>query len=131
MLEQGFRLPMREIIFNGQSLLIDVMPLAEALAVGGAQPAAGALLTLYAPSHLGEPLAALHPHHAESLEALLGDSARFARWDEVERAWEILDPLIAAWETDPDPIPEYPAGSWGPHDADLLMEGTRRRWRRL
>ncbi|WP_313210961.1 PAS domain-containing protein, partial [Stutzerimonas nitrititolerans] len=61
MLEQGFRLPMREIIFNGQSLLIDVMPLAETLAADGAQPAAGALLTLYAPSRLGERLAALHP----------------------------------------------------------------------
>ncbi|MCQ4243032.1 sigma-54-dependent transcriptional regulator [Stutzerimonas stutzeri] len=74
MLKQHFRLPMREIIFNGQSLLIDVMPVAETLNADGSQPAAGALLTLYAPSRLGERLAALHPHHAESFEALLGDS---------------------------------------------------------
>ncbi len=65
------------------------------------------------------------------LDALLGDSTLFARWDEVERAWEILEPLISSWEADPTSGATYPAGSWGPAEADLLMEGTQRRWRRL
>lgn len=65
------------------------------------------------------------------LDALLGDSTLFARWDEVERAWEILDPLIAAWDAGTAPEVSYPAGSWGPAEADRLLEGTGRRWRRL
>ena len=56
------------------------------------------------------------------LDALLGDSTLFARWDEVERAWEILDPLIADWSAAPGPFPDYDAGSWGPEAADALLK---------
>ena len=48
------------------------------------------------------------------LDALLGDSTLFTRWDEVERAWEILDPLIQQWETEPADLHEYEAGTLGP-----------------
>jgi glucose-6-phosphate 1-dehydrogenase len=65
------------------------------------------------------------------LDALLGDATLFARWDEVERAWEILDPLIARWAQDPGPFPNYPAGSWGPEEADALTAADGREWRRL
>ncbi|MGD9695841.1 MAG: glucose-6-phosphate dehydrogenase [Thermoleophilia bacterium] len=65
------------------------------------------------------------------LDALLGDSTLFARWDEVERAWEILDPLISAWEAEPGPYPNYEAGSWGPQEAEVLMARDGRTWRRL
>jgi len=65
------------------------------------------------------------------LDALLGDSTLFTRWDEVERAWEILDPLIQHWETDPADLYEYPAGSWGPEAGDRLLERDGREWRRL
>jgi len=65
------------------------------------------------------------------LDALLGDSTLFARWDEVERAWEIIDPLIAAWATTPGPFPNYEAGTWGPDAADELMARDGREWRRL
>nr|MBF0685296.1 sigma-54-dependent transcriptional regulator [Pseudomonas sp.] len=100
MLTHGFHLPMREVIFNGQSLLIDVMPIAETLAANASQPAAGALLTLYAPSRLGERLAALHPHHAESFEALLGDSPAMRRLKARGRRVAALDaPLLIQGET--------------------------------
>ena len=65
------------------------------------------------------------------LDALLGDSTLFTRWDEVERAWEIFDPLIQLWETDPADSHDYEAGTWGPHEADALMERDGREWRRL
>jgi glucose-6-phosphate 1-dehydrogenase len=65
------------------------------------------------------------------LDALLGDSTLFTRWDEVERAWEIFDPLIQLWESDPADSHDYPAGSWGPEEADMLMERDGREWRRL
>ena len=65
------------------------------------------------------------------LDALLGDSTLFARWDEVERAWEILDGLIAEWDSHPGDFPNYAAGSWGPAEADALLEREGREWRRL
>jgi glucose-6-phosphate 1-dehydrogenase len=65
------------------------------------------------------------------LDALLGDSTLFTRWDEVERAWEILDPLIRHWESTADDLYQYPAGTWGPPEADELIERDGHGWRRL
>jgi len=65
------------------------------------------------------------------LDALLGDSTLFARWDEVERAWEIMDGLIHHWSATPGPFPNYDAGSWGPEAADALMARDGKVWRRL
>lgn len=60
------------------------------------------------------------------LDAMQGDPTLFARCDEVETAWALVDPLLAAWE---DGKPEtYPAGSWGPSGADALLAGEGRRW---
>jgi glucose-6-phosphate 1-dehydrogenase len=64
------------------------------------------------------------------LDCLLGDSTLFTRWDEVERAWEILDPLVAAWAAEPAEFPNYDAGTWGPGEADALMARDGRAWRR-
>ncbi len=65
------------------------------------------------------------------LDALLGDSTLFTRWDEVERAWEILDPVIEHWRTTAADLHEYPAGTWGPPAADHLLERDGHEWRRL
>ena len=62
---------------------------------------------------------------------MLGDSTLFTRWDEVERAWEILEGLIESWAATPGPFPNYAAGSWGPQAAEDLMAGEGREWRRL
>ena len=65
------------------------------------------------------------------LDALLGDSTLFARWDEVERAWEIIEGVIDEWSAHPGDYPNHEAGSWGPAEADALMERDGRQWRRL
>jgi glucose-6-phosphate 1-dehydrogenase len=64
------------------------------------------------------------------LETMLGDSTLFARRDEVEMAWAWLDPLLNAWAADPQPPDFYPAGTWGPESADVLIEKDARKWRR-
>ena len=64
------------------------------------------------------------------LDTMLGDSTLFARRDEVETAWSWLDPLLTAWQKSDAPPPLYPAGTWGPPEADLLIEKSGRRWRR-
>jgi glucose-6-phosphate 1-dehydrogenase len=63
------------------------------------------------------------------LDTMLGDSTLFARRDEVETAWAWLDPLLRAWASSGTPAP-YPSGSWGPPEADLLLEQDGRQWRR-
>jgi glucose-6-phosphate 1-dehydrogenase len=65
------------------------------------------------------------------LDALLGDSTLFARWDEVERAWEIMDGLVRHWEDTGADFPNYAAGTWGPPEADQLLARDGRVWRRL
>jgi glucose-6-phosphate 1-dehydrogenase len=50
-------------------------------------------------------------------DALAGDGALFTREDTVEAAWAVLDPLLAGHQ----PLHHYPAGSWGPAQADALI----------
>lgn len=64
------------------------------------------------------------------LETMLGDSTLFARRDEVETAWAWLDPLLKRWAADPAAPSPYPAGTWGPAEADALIERDGRKWRR-
>jgi len=63
------------------------------------------------------------------LDALLGDAALFARADEIELAWGVIDPLLARWEQpDAPPLFSYTPGSWGPPEAERLLAETGWRW---
>ena len=65
------------------------------------------------------------------LDAMVGDASLFTRDDEVERAWEILDPILSAWRAgDGGPLHFYGAGSWGPPAAEELLARDGRSWRR-
>jgi len=63
------------------------------------------------------------------LDLMLGDPTLFIRADEAEGAWSILQPVMHAWSESGE-IPTYPAGSWGPEEADDLLERDGREWRR-
>ncbi len=65
------------------------------------------------------------------LDAMGGDATLFARRDEVEEAWKIVDGIRAAWENGLAPVVFYPAGTWGPEEADDLIKRTGATWRRL
>jgi glucose-6-phosphate 1-dehydrogenase len=65
------------------------------------------------------------------LDAMRGDATLFTRNDEIEALWGIIDPVLTAWHEDTSsPIPQYPAGSGGPAEADVLLDDDRQ-WRRL
>jgi glucose-6-phosphate 1-dehydrogenase len=67
------------------------------------------------------------------LDAMSGDATLFARRDEVEEAWAFIDIIEKAWAEKKN-APElyfYPAGSWGPEQADELLARDGRAWRRL
>ena len=63
------------------------------------------------------------------LDSMLGDGTLFARADEVEEAWRIVDSIVAGWQQSDHPPAEYTAGTWGPKEADTLL-GEERTWRR-
>ena len=66
------------------------------------------------------------------LDAMQGDASLFMRADEIERAWEIIDPIIAA-SSRPDAAPpeEYAVGSQGPACADAMLEVDGRKWQAI
>ncbi|HEY2473491.1 MAG TPA: glucose-6-phosphate dehydrogenase [Candidatus Cybelea sp.] len=61
-------------------------------------------------------------------DAIQGDQTLFTRWDAVERAWEVVTPILDVWRHTKDfSFPNYAAGSQGPHSAyDLFPD-----WRRI
>jgi len=63
------------------------------------------------------------------LDALEGDASLFTRSDAIEASWNLIDPLLRAWEENPyPPLGAYKPGSWGPPEADALLDATGRYW---
>ena len=62
-------------------------------------------------------------------DCMLGDSTLFIRRDEIEASWRIIDAITNAWQKmPPDTVYPYPAGTWGPPEADALIENDGRSW---
>jgi glucose-6-phosphate 1-dehydrogenase len=59
------------------------------------------------------------------LDIMTGDQTLFVRSDEVEGSWELVTPLLDKQL----PIYAYPAGTWGPEEAEALLSREGRRWR--
>ncbi len=68
------------------------------------------------------------------MDCMAGDQTLFIRHDEVEVAWRLLTPVLEAWSrggrSTVGPYP-YPAGGWGPPEADRLLERDGHAWRAL
>jgi glucose-6-phosphate 1-dehydrogenase len=65
------------------------------------------------------------------LDAVHGDATLFAREDEVEKAWSVVEPLLRVGEgqrVDEGKLHTYRRGSWGPAEADRLMKSDGRSW---
>jgi glucose-6-phosphate 1-dehydrogenase len=63
-------------------------------------------------------------------DCMIGDATLFQRADMVEAGWCVVSPALDVWKAlPPRNFPNYAAGSWGPKDADELMERDGRRWR--
>ncbi len=64
------------------------------------------------------------------LDVMRGDATLFTRDDEVEEQWRICDPIVQTWHEAPGQLPQYPAGSQGPVEADLILLPGHS-WRRI
>lgn len=76
---------------------------------------------------------AFHIRYPDAYEGLLmdvvkGDPVLFIRRDEVEASWQWIEPILKAWEENQVPLSYYPAGSWGPKEADALLHRQQHHW---
>ncbi len=63
---------------------------------------------------------------------MAGDQTLFMRRDAVEVAWRFVEPILDSWaHSNARYLPEYRAGTWGPLEADRLIEADGRSWRTL
>jgi glucose-6-phosphate 1-dehydrogenase len=82
--------------------------------------------------HYGSYFGATPPEAYERLicDCMAGDSTLFARVDEVMASWRLFNPVLEKWaEEKPKNFPNYEAGTWGPEEADRLLEKDGRKWR--
>ena len=62
------------------------------------------------------------------LDAMRGDTTLFTRSDELDEAWQFVQPILDAWDNRASKPAAYPAGSWGPYAADELLGRDGRQW---
>jgi glucose-6-phosphate 1-dehydrogenase len=66
------------------------------------------------------------------LDVMAGDATLFMRRDAVEASWAWVTSILDAWSKSGQRwLPEYPAGSWGPVEADRMIQNDGRRWREV
>jgi glucose-6-phosphate 1-dehydrogenase len=63
------------------------------------------------------------------LDVLRGQLTLFMRSDELEAAWEWVEPILNFWEQDGGAPAPYAAGSWGPAAANALIGRDGLQWR--
>ena len=65
-------------------------------------------------------------------DCMIGDATLFQRADMVEARGALSTPILDVWKAlPPRNFPNYAAGTWGPKEADELLEREGRRWRRF
>jgi len=63
-------------------------------------------------------------------DCMIGDATLFQRADMVEAGWSVVNPALDVWRAlPPRNFPNYAAGTWGPREADELLERDGRHWR--
>ncbi len=80
---------------------------------------------------------AFHAPSPEAYERLLldvmtGDASLFMRRDAVEASWAWVNDILEGWSTHGHKwLPEYQAGTWGPIEADRLIQADGHHWREV
>ena len=64
------------------------------------------------------------------LDCIHGDATLFTRGGAVEACWQFVDPILEGWKSNREAkVYGYPAGTWGPPEAERLLGGEARMWR--
>ncbi len=65
-------------------------------------------------------------------DCMIGDATLFQRTDMVEAGWSVVEPILDVWKAlPPRSFPNYSAGSWGPKEAEDLIERDGRHWHKI
>jgi glucose-6-phosphate 1-dehydrogenase len=65
-------------------------------------------------------------------DCMCGDATLFQRADMVEAGWSVITPVLDVWKAlPPRSFPNYASGSWGPKEADELLQREGRQWRTI
>lgn len=80
-------------------------------------------------SYRQEGEAQLDAYETLLLDVINGDRTLFIRFDEVEWAWRVVDPILKSWAQERDFIHTYRAGIWGPLEANRLFDAEDQEWR--
>jgi glucose-6-phosphate 1-dehydrogenase len=62
------------------------------------------------------------------MDIFSGDQMLFNRSDELESSWKLMSNILTGWENDKSSIPSYEPGTWGPKEANALLEKDGRKW---
>jgi len=63
------------------------------------------------------------------IDAMIGDATLYTRQDMVEASWRAVEPILHAWQSPNFHVPVYEPGTWGPPEAEKMLERQGRRWR--
>jgi glucose-6-phosphate 1-dehydrogenase len=63
------------------------------------------------------------------LDVMEDDHSLFLRYDEIKWAWDVVDPVLKVWSMERDYIHTYPAGTWGPWEANRVFDREDQYWR--
>ena len=65
-------------------------------------------------------------------DCMTGDATLFQRADMVEAGWSVIEPVLDVWSAlPPRAFPNYASGSWGPKEADQMLEVDGREWHKI
>nr|WP_291030254.1 glucose-6-phosphate dehydrogenase [Helicobacter sp.] len=70
----------------------------------------------------------MQPYEKLILDVIEGNQASFNHKEELEAAWAWVEPILQNWNTDKTPLYNYPAGSFGPKEADKLIQQSGYEW---
>jgi glucose-6-phosphate 1-dehydrogenase len=81
--------------------------------------------------HYGTSFGVRSPSAYETLlvDAMLGDATLYTRQDMVEASWAVVQPILDWRAENPQPFPNYEAGTWGPQASDEMLARRGHRWR--
>ncbi len=62
------------------------------------------------------------------LDIIAQDQTLFISQDSIEQSWRIIDPIEKVWQQGKPTLSSYRQGSWGPEEADKLIEKDGHEW---
>jgi glucose-6-phosphate 1-dehydrogenase len=62
------------------------------------------------------------------LDIFGGDQMLFNRSDELESSWKLISDILSGWQQEKGAVPSYEQGTWGPKEANTLLEKDNKKW---